>query len=45
MPELLTPHKSDIRDIYVYEFADTAEVNIPVGELEQTREDLIDIIH
>ncbi|MGF7229921.1 nucleotidyl transferase AbiEii/AbiGii toxin family protein [Arachidicoccus sp.] len=45
MSELLAPHRKDIGDIYVSEFADMAEVNIPIEELEQTREHLIDIIH
>lgn len=45
MSELLAPHRKNIRDIYISEFADMAEVNIPVEELEQTREDLINIIH
>jgi len=45
MSELLAPHRKDIREIYASEFADMAEVNIPIEELEQTREDLIDIIH
>lgn len=44
MAELLAPHRKDIRTIYSSEFADMAEVNIPVEELEQTREDLIAII-
>lgn len=45
MAELLAPHRKDIRDTYHSEFADMAEVNIPVEELEKTREDLIAIIH
>lgn len=45
MAELLSPHRKDIRDIYLSEFVDMAKVNIPVEELEQTREDLITIIH
>lgn len=45
MSELLAPHRKDIREIYFSEFADMAEVNIPVEELEQTREDLISIIY
>src|SRR5690606_8284175 len=45
MSELLAPHRKNIRDIYISKFADMAEVNIPVEELEQTREDLINIIH
>jgi predicted nucleotidyltransferase component of viral defense system len=45
MAELLAPHRKDIRTIYFSEFADMAEVNIPVEELEKAREDLIAIIH
>ncbi len=45
MSELLAPNRKDIRDIYVSEFADMAEVNIPVEDLEQTREELIAVIH
>lgn len=45
MSELLAPHRKDIRDIYHSEFADMTEINIPVEKLEQTREDLIAIIH
>lgn len=45
MSELLAPHRKNIRDIYISEFADMAEVNIPIKELEQTREHLIDVIH
>lgn len=45
MSELLAPHRKDIRDIYLSEFADMTEVNIPIEELEQAREDLINVIH
>lgn len=45
MSELLAPHRKDIRDIYMSEFADMTEVNIPVEELERTREHLIAVIH
>lgn len=45
MAELLAPHRKDIRKIYVSEFADMTEVDIPVAELERTREQLIEIIH
>lgn len=45
MSELLAPHRKDIREVYAAEFAQMAEVDVPVEELEQTREDLIGIIH
>lgn len=45
MSELLSPNKKDIKEIYVSEFANMAEVNIPVEELEQTREHLISLIN
>jgi predicted nucleotidyltransferase component of viral defense system len=45
MSELLAPHRKDIREVYTAEFAQMAEVDVPVEELEQTREDLIAIIH
>ena len=45
MSELLAPHRKDIREVYAAEFAQMAEVDVPVEELEQTREDLIAIIH
>lgn len=45
MAELLAPHRKDIRGIYVSEFADMAEVDIPVEDLEQTREKLIALIN
>ena len=45
MSELLDPHRKDIRDVYISEFSEMAEVNIPVEELEQTRENLITLIH
>ncbi len=45
MSELLAPHRKDIREVYSIEFAQMAAVDIPVEELEQTREDLITIIH
>jgi len=45
MSELLAPHRKDITDIYISEFADMTEVNIPVKELEQTREDLVAVIN
>lgn len=45
MAELLAPHRKDIREVYEAEFAQMAEVDIPVEELEQTREQLITIIN
>lgn len=45
MAELLAPHRKNIREIYVSEFADMTEVDIPVEELERTRELLIETIH
>lgn len=45
MAELLGPHRKDIREVYEAEFAQMAEVDIPVEELEQTREQLITIIN
>ena len=45
MSELLDPHRKDIRDIYANEFVQMAEVDVPVEELEKTREQLISAIH
>lgn len=45
MAELLAPHRKDIRNIYDNEFIHMAEVDIPIEELEQTRENLISVIH
>jgi len=45
MAELLAPHRKDIREVYEAEFAQMAEVDVPVEELEQTREELIALIH
>lgn len=45
MAELLAPHRKDIREIYESEFAQMAEVDIPVEELEQTREQLVTVIN
>ncbi|MDV3709461.1 hypothetical protein CMT55_08470 [Elizabethkingia anophelis] len=45
MAELLAPHRKDIREVYEAEFSQMAEVDIPVEELEQTREQLIAVIH
>ena len=43
--ELLNPHRKNIKDIYANEFVDMAQVNIPLEELEATREILIETIH
>jgi predicted nucleotidyltransferase component of viral defense system len=45
MAELLFPNRKDIRGTYFSEFADMSEVNIHVEDLEQTRENLIILIH
>lgn len=45
MAELLAPHRKEIRKVYEAEFAQMAEVEVPVEELEQTREELIAIIN
>lgn len=45
MAELLAPHRKDIREVYEAEFAQMAEVDVPVEELEQTREELITLIN
>jgi len=45
MAELLAPNRKDIREVYEAEFSQMAEVDIPVEELEQTREQLIAIIN
>ncbi|MGQ7945092.1 nucleotidyl transferase AbiEii/AbiGii toxin family protein [Flavobacterium sp. WC2509] len=41
MSELLDPHRKDISDIYETEFRQMAEVDVPLMQLEETREDLI----
>jgi predicted nucleotidyltransferase component of viral defense system len=43
--ELLDPHRKNIREIFVSEFAQMSQVNVSVEELEATREDLIQIIN
>lgn len=45
MSELLNPHRKDIRDVYVQEFQQMAEIDVPVEELEETREQLISSIN
>lgn len=45
MAELLAPRRKEIRGIYESEFADMAEVNVPIEELELTREILIETIN
>ncbi len=41
MSELLDPHRKNIRDIYASEFVQMAQIDVPVEELEETREKLI----
>ncbi len=41
MSELLNPHRKDIRDIYANEFVQMAQIDVPLEELEATRESLI----
>lgn len=43
--ELLSPHRKDIRELFKAEFVQMAEVDVPVEELEQTREQLIAAIN
>jgi predicted nucleotidyltransferase component of viral defense system len=45
MAELLRPQLKDISAVYEGEFADMAEKNVPLAELEAVRERLIAIIH
>lgn len=45
MAELLAPNRKDIREIYESEFAQMTEVDIPVEELERTREQLVTVIN
>lgn len=45
MSELLAPHRKDIREIYESEFVKMAETDVPVEELEHTREQLIEVIN
>lgn len=45
MAELLNPHLKGIKEVYEAEFAQMAEVDIPVEELENTRQQLIEIIN
>jgi predicted nucleotidyltransferase component of viral defense system len=45
MSELLEPHRKDIRGIYDSEFIQMAQIDVPVQELEATRERLIEKIH
>lgn len=45
MSELLEPHRKDIRGIYRTEFIQMAQIDVPVEELEATRERLIEKIH
>jgi len=41
MSELLVPNRKDISEIYVTEFKQMAEVDIPLEQLEEARENLI----
>jgi predicted nucleotidyltransferase component of viral defense system len=43
--ELLAPNRKDIREIYESEFSQMAEEDVSVEELENTREQLIEIIN
>ncbi|WP_127132412.1 nucleotidyl transferase AbiEii/AbiGii toxin family protein [Pseudoflavitalea rhizosphaerae] len=45
MSELLAPHRKDLREVYEAEFKQMAEVDIPVEKLEETREQLIELIN
>lgn len=45
MAELLAPHRKDLREVYDGEFAQMAEIEVTLEELEQTREKLIEIIN
>jgi len=45
MAELLAPNRKDISEIYVTEFKQMAQVDVPLVELEQAREDLINQIN
>jgi len=44
MSELLDPHRKDIKDVYEAEFRRMATVDVPLKELEATREILIEKI-
>lgn len=45
MSELLAPHHKNITDIYENEFAQMAEADVSLKELEDTRELLVELIH
>jgi hypothetical protein len=45
MAELLAPHCKDIRAVYESEFRYMAKIEVPVEQLEATREQLIEQIH
>ncbi|GGH20085.1 hypothetical protein GCM10007423_00250 [Dyadobacter endophyticus] len=45
MAELLAPHLKDISMIYESEFVQMAEVDVSLQQLEQTRQQLINLIH
>ena len=41
MSELLAPNRKDISEIYVSEFMQMAQVDVPLEQLEEARENLI----
>jgi len=45
MSELLSPHRKDIHEIYESEFMQMAQVNVPLEQLEKTRETLVQLIN
>lgn len=45
MAELLAPNRKDISEIYVTEFMQMAQVEVPLEQLEEARENLIHQIH
>lgn len=45
MSELLAPNRKDISEIYKTEFMQMAQVDVPLGQLEEARENLIEQIN
>ena len=45
MSELLAPNRKDISEIYETEFKQMAEIDVPLEELEEARENLIQQIN
>jgi hypothetical protein len=45
MAELLAPNRKDLSEIYVTEFMQMAQVEVPLEQLEEARENLIHQIH